>query len=62
MVTYREDGKGKGREGVGMEEVARGEDFIAAGVSSTIFGVRCEKRNERLGRVASTSRCSGEVH
>jgi hypothetical protein len=38
MVTFKEEqeakkGKGKGREGVEMEEVARGEEFIVAGVS-----------------------------
>lgn len=38
MMTMREveeekKGKGKGRAEVGMEEVARGEEFIAAGVS-----------------------------
>jgi hypothetical protein len=38
MVTIREQEeakkrKGQGRETVGMEEVARGEEFISAGVS-----------------------------
>jgi hypothetical protein len=42
MVTLKQEeeekkgGKGKGREAVGLEEVARGEDFIMAGVGSFV--------------------------
>ena len=42
MMTVKEienesEGKGKGMDQVGMEEVARGEEFIAAGVSEDLF-------------------------